>query len=383
MMPVPGVFISGVVVFLLVLWDAFEAIILPRRVTRKFRLTRIYFRFTWSSWKFYARLIPSRKSRESFLGFYGPISLLFLIGVWAIGLVLAFGMMQYGAGSAVNIAAPGAGSSLNTDFYLSGTTFFTLGLGDVAPHSSGQRIMAVFESGLGFGFLALVLSYLPVIYQAFSRREVNIVLLDARAGSPPTAAELLRRHGAEGIHGLQQLLHDWERWSAQILESHVSYPVVAYFRSQHNNESWLGALAAILDASSLLISGVDDACARQARLTFAMCRHTVVDLAQVFHRKPIALGNRLPDADQARLRALLAQAGIKLRDTPASREKLLHLREMYEPYLHALAAHLAIELPPFILAKEIADNWKTSAWGRISSPGGRVLSDAPIDDHSD
>jgi hypothetical protein len=369
---------AGLLIIVVVLWEAFETIVLPRRVTRRFRFTRLFYRITWFPWRAIGRRITRTSRREAFLSIFGPLSLLFLFAVWAALLIVGFGFLYYSVRS-----RDFAGLPLQSCIYLSGTTFFTLGLGDVAPHSSGQRIMAVFESGLGFGFLALVLSYLPVIYQAFSRREVNIVLLDARAGSPPTAAELLRRHGAEGIHGLQQLLHDWERWSAQILESHVSYPVVAYFRSQHNNESWLGALAAILDASSLLISGVDDACARQARLTFAMCRHTVVDLAQVFHRKPIAPGNRLPDADQARLRALLAQAGIKLRDTPASREKLLHLREMYEPYLHALAAHLAIELPPFILAKEIADNWKTSAWGRISSPGGRVLSDAPIDDHSD
>src|SRR5262249_35490875 len=144
------------------------------------------------------------------------------------------------------------------------------------------RVLVVTESGLGFGFLALVISYLPVIYQAFSRREVNIVLLDARAGSPPTAAELLRRHaGADGVEPLERLLGDWERSTADILESHVSYPVVAYFRSQHTNESWLAALTAILDACSLLLSCVENTSSRQARLTFAMCRHTVVDLAQL------------------------------------------------------------------------------------------------------
>src|SRR5579862_4709807 len=302
--------VAGFLIIAGILLEAFETIVLPRRVTRRFRLTRLYYRVLWVPWRKLAHGIKSSKSREGFLSYFGPLSLLGLFALWATMLILGFGFLYF-SDARLDQTHP----TLQTCFYLSGTTFFTLGLGDVTPHTSPERVLAVFESGLGFGFLALVLSYLPVIYQAFSRREVNIVLLDARAGSPPTAAELLRRHGAEGIHGLQQLLHDWERWSAQILESHVSYPVVAYFRSQHNNESWLGALAAILDASSLLISGVDDACARQARLTFAMCRHTVVDLAQVFHRKPIAPANRLPDADQARLRALLAQAGIKLRDT--------------------------------------------------------------------
>src|SRR5215472_16253040 len=157
MIPVPGIFIAGVAVFLVVVWDAFESIILPRRVTRRFRLTRIYYLFTWRSWKLYARMIPHPKARDAFLGFYGPISLLFLIGVWAIGLVIAFGMMQYGAGSAVNITATGAGSSLNTDLYLSGTTFFTLGLGDVVPRTGIARFLVVTEAGFGFGFLAVVI----------------------------------------------------------------------------------------------------------------------------------------------------------------------------------------------------------------------------------
>jgi hypothetical protein len=265
---------------------------------------------------------------------------------------------------------------------LSGTTFFTLGIGDVTPHTQFERVLIVVESGLGFGFLALVLSYLPVIYQAFSRREVNIVLLDARAGSPPTAAELLRRHaGPREMDALELLLRDWERWSAQILESHISYPVVSYFRSQHNNESWLGALAAILDASALLITDGNTPCQRQAKLTFAMCRHTVVDLAQVFYATPRDTGpERLPSADLVRMRQQLAGAGLHILDTPESNAKLNKLRQMYEPYLKALAAHLYVELPPWILAKEVTDNWRTSAWGRISgfSPSDKA---SAADDH--
>jgi hypothetical protein len=266
---------------------------------------------------------------------------------------------------------------------MSGTNFFTLGLGDVTPHTSAERFLAVVESGLGFGFLALVLSYLPVIYQAFSKREVNIVLLDARAGSPPTAAELLRRHsGPQGISALQQLLHDWERWSAELLESHVSYPVVSYFRSQHNNESWLSALTAILDVSALLISGADDACARQARLTFAMCRHTVVDIAQVFYAAPRPFEkDRLPPEDLERLRTTLASSGVRLREDSAAAKKLMELRGMYEPYVAALASFLFVQVPPFILAKEITDNWKTSAWGRISGYSVQPHAEAQADDH--
>ena len=223
-----------------------------------------------------------------------------------------------------------------------------------------------------------------MIYQAFSRREVNIVLLDARAGSPPTAAELLCRHvSPHGEDGLQELLHEWERWSAEILESHVSYPVVSYFRSQHNSESWLAALAAILDTCALLIASVENACSRQARLTSAICRHTVVDLAQVFQAAPRGTPvDHLPASDMARLRAVLTQAKFQLRDSPPANQKLAELRAMYEPYLEALARHLFIELPPWILAKEIRDNGKTSGWGRISGFASPAQQEASSDDHT-
>src|SRR4029077_4671198 len=178
-------FAVGVAIFLIVLWDAFEAIILPRRVTRKFRLARLFYKTTWMVWRLFTRLIPSRRTRETLLGFYGPLSLLILVGVWAVGLVLGFGLMQYGAGSAVSTA--GGQPGVSTDIYLSGTTFFTLGLGDVVPRTSLARALFVTAARFGVGFLAAVIGYLPFIYGSFSKREVNISLLDSRAGTPPTA----------------------------------------------------------------------------------------------------------------------------------------------------------------------------------------------------
>jgi hypothetical protein len=381
MIPAPGVFLAGIVVFLIVLWDAFEAIILPRRVTRKFRLARFYYIFTWKSWKFYARLIPSRKRRESFLGFYGPISLLFLIGVWAVGLVIAFGMMQYGAGSAVNLS--GGTPSLYTDLYLSGTTFFTLGLGDVVPRSGLARLLVVTECGLGFGFLAAVIGYLPFIYGAFGRRETNIALLDARAGTPPTAGELLRRHSyPNGKEALRALLKEWEHWCAELLESHLSYPVLAYFRSQHDNQSWIGSLTAILDTCALAIAGIENSCGKQAELTFAIARHAVVDLCQVFSASPRPPEkDRLPPETMEKLRAKLAQHGLVLRATPESEEKLLELRRMYEPYVNALATHLSQTLPPWIPEKKGKDNWQTTAWAQTTGADGAEAISIAVDDH--
>jgi hypothetical protein len=366
MIPFPGAFAAGVAVFLIVIWDAFEAIILPRRVTRRFRLTRLFYRTTWRSWKFAVRFMPSKKSREALLGFYGPMSLLVLIAVWAVGLVLSFALMQYGAGSALILN--GAQPRFTKDLYFSGTTFFTLGLGDIIPRSGLARTLVVAEAGLGFGFLAAIIGYIPFIYGSFSQREVNISLLDSRAGTPPTAGELLRRHSyPHGQEALRELLKDWELWSAELMESHLSYPVLAYFRSQHDNQSWVASLTSILDTCALVMAGIEGACERQAELTFAIARHAVVDLSQVFGTAPRSLPHdRLPAQELRHIRDVLAQHGLKLRDGAEADRRLAELRGMYEPYIHALAVYLNQSLPPWIPQKKGKDNWQTTAWGKAA-----------------
>jgi len=355
-----GVF--GAALLAVVLWDAFETIVLPRRVNRKVRLTRLFYRATWQPFSFLALRVRSVKRREAMLSFFGPLSLLLLLALWAAGLVLGFGLLHYAAGSRVGL--PGARPGLAVDLYFSGTTFFTLGLGDATPQSWRSRILTIVEGGMGFGFLALVIGYFPVIYQSFSRRETDIALLDARAGSPPSAAELLRRHqGTDGEAALETVLHEWEHWSAELLETHLSYPLLAYFRSQHTNESWLAALTMMLDTSALLmVAGAKGGCARQARLTFAMARHAVVDLAQVFSTPPReAVEDRLPPAVFARLRAELPEAGVTLGADAAQR--LAVLRGMYEPYALALSRYLIQPLPQWHYESRRRDNWQSSAWG--------------------
>src|SRR3984893_7358042 len=365
--PHPLALIGGLALAIIILVDAFEAIILPRRVTRKIRVTRLFYRTTWSFWKAVVNKLPSRKTREALLGGYGPCSLLLLIGIWALGLVFGFGLMQYGAGSAVNIHEQGH-AGLVMDLYLSGTTFFTLGIGDVVPRTFFSRFLLLAEAGLGYGFLAVIVGYLPFIYGSFSRREVNISLLDARAGAPPTAGELLRRYSyPEGQDALRHLLAEWELWCAELMESHLSYPVLAYFRSQHDNQSWIASLTAILDTCALVKSGIEGACERQADLTFAIARHAVVDLSQVFSTAPRAPAtDRLSAAELRQLRDTLAAHGMKLHDGEVADQQLLKLRSMYEPFVYSLAMHLSQTLPPWIPQKKGKANWQTTAWARQS-----------------
>ena len=364
-------FIAGVACLFGVLLDAFQTIILPRRATGRFRLTRLFYIVTWRPWAFFTEGIHSIRKRETCYSYYGPMSLILLLVVWAGFMVIGFALVFYALGSPFVDAKQGAGFS--SDLYVSGTTIFTLGLGDVTPTCAWARALVILEAGTGLGFLAVVMGYFPVLYAAFSRREVSISLLDARAGSPPTAAELMRRHAdEEGESALSLLLVEWERWSAELLESHISYPLLCYFRSQHNNQSWISALTAILDASALLIAGVQGREARQAQLTFAMARHAMVDLAQIFSLGPAnGAPDRLPPERYDQLYELLCKSGVKVCRDGHSFERLREMRALYEGYAKALSDYLRMPLPPWIADQPHKDNWlavaKLSAQARAAN----------------
>src|SRR6266705_1855529 len=352
----------GVVLIVIVLWDVFETIVLPRRVARRLRLTRLFYRTVWEPWWVLADRVKKRRRRESLLSIFGPISLVLLLALWAAALLLGFAMIHWGI--ATTFSGQNHPATFLSDLYFSGTTFFTLGLGDITPLNRGGRIMTVIESGTGLGLLALVIGYFPVLYQAFSRREVHIAMLDARAGTPPTAGELLRRHrDGGGLAHLDQLLRDWELWSADLLESHLSYPVLCFFRSQHDNQSWLAALNTVLDACTLVMVGIDGIPKWQAQLTFKMARHAIVDIAQIFNTSPLKHDDRLLTSENfAQLRAALSTSGVSVRNEPGDEETLTELRAMYEPYTEVLSRYLMMPLPGWLPKPRSTDNWQTSAW---------------------
>ena len=379
---IPAV-IFGIVIIGVVLLDAFETVVLPRRVTRQFRLTAWFYRRTWIPWRKIAGRIGTPSRQQNFLGYFGPLSLILLLEFWATSLILGFALLQYGIGGHEQLSHEPL--TFGRIIYHSGQTFFTLGYGDILPTTTLARFLSVLEAGMGFAFLGVVIGYLPVVYASFSRREIQISMLDARAGSPPTAAELLvRLAGTADNPAIDQLvfdgcLRDWERWSAELLESHISYPVLSFFRSQHSNQSWLGALMTILDVTSLLITGIEGIHPGQARLTFAMARHAAVDLAQVVNaRYDPAAPERLTDADFDALRETLAAAGLKLRTGDEARQKLNKLRSMYEPYLHSMGKNLMLSLPPWKHPAKTRDNWQAGPWDRvIQAKGLAVLGQKP------
>ncbi len=374
--------ISAVVVGAAIIWvvllDAFETVVLPRRVLRNFKLTAYFYRRTWIPWRGIARRIKKVSRQQNFLGYFGPLSLILLLGFWASGLIFGFALVQYGIGGHEQLS----GERLNFGkiLYHSGETFFTLGYGDIVPTSGGARALSVFEAGMGFAFLGVVIGYIPVVYQSFSKREIQISMLDARAGSPPSATELLvRLAGRSDDPGVDQrvldeVLRDWERWSAELLEAQISYPVLTFFRSQHSNQSWLGALTTMLDVSSLVLTGIEGVHPGQAKLTFAMARHAAVDLAQVVNaRYDPAAPERLSEAEFEGLRSALAAAGLRLRTDEYGHEKLAKLRSMYEPYVHSTARNLMITLPPWRHPEKMRDNWQGGPWDRLVQAKGLAV----------
>ncbi len=355
----------GVLLVLGVFVDTFETVILPRSVSRPFNLTRVFLSVMWRTWRGLSRALKPGNSRETFLSTFGPMALVLLVSVWAALLIVGFGLMQWGLGAPIH--APEPDPTLASYLYMSATTFFTLGYGDITPLNATGRTVSVVEAGVGFGFLALVIGYLPVLYQAFSRREGSILRLDARAGSPPVAGELLARHFGD-VTAIGGLLRDFEGWAAELLEAYLSYPILAFYRSQHDRQSWLAALSAILDSCAAVSLGFKSPqdthprLMRQARLTFAVARHVVIDLAYILDAPPHREIDRLSPEDWDAFILRVHRSGLDLEDGPEAYAQLKELRACYEPYLGGLAQLLALPLTRWVAEPDKRDQWETSAW---------------------
>jgi hypothetical protein len=352
---------AGLLLVAVALWDIFETLVLPRRITRRLRLARLIYRVGWGAWMRLGQPMNEDR-REGYLALFGPISLILLLGVWTAILIGGWAVVQWGLGT--GLLEPHGLFGFGADLYYSGTTFFTLGLGDLVPRTEAARYATVAEASNGFAVLGLVIGYLPVLYQSFSRREQRMALMDARAGSPSTAVEMLRRYKLDGdLQDLGSLLQLFEEWAADLLESHSSYPMLAYFRSQHDHQSWVATLTVLLDTCALVMAGVDGISVRTARWTYAMATHAAIDLSQIFADRPRQLrADRLDRATFEQVREALAAAGVPLRMGSNAEDVLADLRAAYEPYVSALAEALRMPLPRWLPTADVVDDWQSSGW---------------------
>jgi hypothetical protein len=335
----PGL-LAGLLILAITLLDVFRTMVMPRAARGRFRLSRVLFLGLWRPWRWVALRARTDQGRERILAGAAPMSLFVLLAGWAALCVLGYGLVLWSEPFVSGIDGPSS-RSLTTALYLSGTSLFTLGFGDVVA-TGATRVIVIVEGANGLGLVAVVIAYLPVLYQAFNRREVGVLLLDARAGSPPSGPEVVRRAGGFGVrHSLPRLFREWERWAADVLESHLSYPLLAFFRSPHDNTSWVTSLGAVLDAATLVLSTVDDeACSEDADMLYATGTHAIEDLFYYF-RLPERPGV-IERAEFDRVLEELRAAGVPLKSPDDSWKAFGELRAVYGGRLNALAARMTV-----------------------------------------
>jgi hypothetical protein len=326
--------LGGLSLVLLTLVDAIGTLVAARGLTSRWRPTRQFYWATWRLWRAVARrLSPPRQ--ENFLSAYGPLTLLTLLGMWLVGLLIGWSLVYLGAQGQLE-GETGYGSLL----YYSGTCLLTLGFGDILATSTPLRLAALAEAGTGVATMALAISYLPALYASYGRREARLLTLDDLSGEriQPTALIVIWAPGGD-VDRLYRFFGEWEHWTADILESHVSFPMLALFRSQHRGQSWITALGVVLDAATITCAVVPGA---ELREPYFMYRRGRRALAEISARLP---QSHLPEAPMERWQFDVAYeriktAGLPVRDAEDAWDRLIEYRSSYGPTLQALIDYL-------------------------------------------
>jgi hypothetical protein len=353
--------LGGAVVAMMLL-EIFVAFLLPRRVKRDPKIVRSVFAFAWRPWRALARRLPAQAA-DTMLGAYGPFGLILNLVLWVFAMMLGYACLQWAGGSHLVAGAHAVG--FGDDLFFSAASMAATGTAGLSAHTTFARVVQVIDAASGLAVIAIVIGYLPALYQAFSRREATVSQLDARAGSPPSAGRLLIRSTQRGgWPALNSYLSSWEMWVSELMETHLAYPVLAYFRSQHVNQNWLSAMCTLLDTCAFAVAAAPAGTVDSARFTFAIARHAVVDLGYSFHVDPLEPpADRLPPTDLDELVGQLREAGIEPAvDLTTLAARLTRMRLLYEPYINALGERLELALPPWLAPESPTDNWRTTEW---------------------
>ena len=331
-----GLSLLGILVVAITAYDLFESVVLPRPAVGRIRLSPLLLHRLWLAWRAVgARLQPVRR-REAVLGAFGPLAVLVLLLLWTAGLVLGYGLILFG------LQAGGFGAAL----YVSTSALFTFGL--AGPGSGLGRVVVSIEAANGLGVIALVVSLLFLLFQAFERREVQVITLDASAGAPPSGVALLETCADFGLpEHLGATFAAWRLWAAQVLESHLAFPVLLYFRSSHDNEAWTNSFGAVMDAANLVLTALEGTPHGEAAMFYKVGRHLVDDIGHTFEfprlRQP---GLERWELEQALAR--LAAAGYRPRPLEEAWPAFAARRLQYVGLLHHLSLYLLLPPAPWL-----------------------------------
>jgi hypothetical protein len=337
--------LAGLVVLLVIMHDLFQAVVLPRpSVYRLPLVSQLLVRQFWKIWRWVGSFRKSVDKREHFLGTFGPAALLMLLGFWSLSLIAGYALVFDGLRDQIEPHPNGFLTSL----YYSATTLLPLSYGDILPAGGAARLATIAESASGVIMIALVISLLFSLYQSFQAREALVVTLDALAGAPPSGVQLLETAAADRMpQRLEVTFDEWRNWAASVLESHLAYPILFYFRSSHDNEAWINSFAAVMDAATLVLSVIEHDSIGAARLMSKIGNHLVEDAVWYFHVPPgQEVGVERKDFDEAWSR--LREAGYSCRDPEAAWEEFSNLRRRYAAPLNHMVRWFAIVPAPWI-----------------------------------
>jgi ion channel len=332
--------VLGLLLLFTVLLDVFLTVVLPRRAPRAGRVLRVSSHLVpglWRAWRWVGLRQGSAERREAFLGSFGSLVVILLLVAWIAGLVVAYGLLLDSLRSQIRPEPENLGTSL----YFAGTALLTLGFGDIVALGGPARLVTLAAAASGLGVFAVVITLMFTLFGSFQRREVAVVVFEAGAGAPPSGVTLLETYALAGIlDDLPRVFREWQAWSAEVLDSHLAYPVLAYFRSSHDNDSWISSLGAVMDAATLVLTTIDGGPKGFAKLTRAVGGHCLEDLVYYFQlpTEP-EVGVEREEFDEARRR--LARAGFTLLDADQSWTMFSRLRMEYAGRVNALARYWA------------------------------------------
>ena len=238
---------------------------------------------------------PNRSATaERMLGLFAPAATILLLVAWLVALFVAFGLILFGLRDQLEPQPPNIGTAI----YFAASSVLTIGYGDIVATGTLARIVVVAAAVCGLGIVALVVTFLFSLYGSYQRREAPVVLLQAKAGSPLSAVVLLENLARfELTDHLPLFFGEWERWIVEVLDSHVAYPLLGYFRSSHDNLSWISALGTVLDTATLVLTTIDGVPRGQAELAKALGDHLVEDITNLGNRAPASSSLDRPSFD--------------------------------------------------------------------------------------